>query len=479
LPSWNFCTIIIGRAHRGILPLDMTKQKGIKTRMDISGINGARQYQQSSPAGAEHMLPLHPPAACPVTAEDAYSPGGEIPLRPVNAAQAAGMILDIDTPRAYRVQWKFDPCRKGCHCTGFTHNPAIGPDGTIYTHYLDLGLMALNGETGEQKWNVPGTKGYTEGPILTPGNTVIAWYGADYMAGYDAESGHEKWRIPLERHGVQKVIQGPEGLLVVDGLRLETMVGIDGDTGMEKWSMQSYREKPVISRGGGDTFFVPENGEKIHVHDAKTGKKKCVIPVKKKFHREFYRMQCSPGGDVLLDDTSGRMLMLDGRTGRKKWDAAVENERGLPETAWGQDGTLYYATDTEKIYSMNADTGSHQWIHHGKFLAKEIAVAPGGDVFAINHQDRLYAIDGGKGTLKWDFTTRERPGTITIAPGGSLLLADGTSTLQSLVYDDTRLAEKLAAGAPGKDVDPADHLCVDETGEYIIIDGIKMPVKKE
>ncbi len=269
-------------------------------------------------------------------------------------------------------------------------------------------------------------------------------------------------------------------------LRPGELVGLDGDTGQEKWSQAGYREMPVMSQNDGGTLYLKEDSERIHVLDGKTGKKKFVIDVMKKFNESFSELKCSPGGDVAAYRADGRLLMLDGQTGKKKWDLAAEKQGPTnpwagdhaPAIAWGPDGTFYLCTDTKKFCALDGDTGAQKWVQEGEIDASEIVVGTNGDIFALDRSgrlsaQRLVALDGDTGRIKWEFTTKESPSSITLAPDGTLILTEYKGTIHSIVYDEKKLAEKKK-----KEEGNAQPSTLENDGEYIIVDDIRIPIRK-
>jgi len=442
--------------------------------MDMSGIRTGQSFQASTPHVSPPRFSLGDHALAQVTTGDFYAPGVSLPAPAVDTAKAQEMIFEGTQLESDRVRWDFNAKVPEY---GITYNPVIGADGTIYAEYDLTGLIALDGTTGDKKWSVR-TRVYNAGPRLTPGGTIVAWGGTrtgDYaLSGLDPKDGHEKWRIASHEHGIEGLAQGPGGLIVAANLRPGELVGLDGDTGQEKWSQKGYRGAPVMSQKDGGTLYMQEGFEKIHVLDGKSGKKKFVIDVKKQCSESFYTIDCSPNGDVATLSTSGRLLMFDGGTGKKKWDLSAGTNYGMvPTVAWGPDGTVYFSNARKQLYALDGDTGARKWLQEGEFSAREVVVGTNGDVFAIDFSSRLFALDGATGKIKWEFTAKESPSSITLAPDGALILTERKGTIHSIIYDEKKLSEKR------KNEEMTDQPSQVETdGQYIIIDDIKIPIRR-
>jgi outer membrane protein assembly factor BamB len=439
--------------------------------MDMSGIRIGQSFQVVAPSVSAPRFSLGDQALAQVTTGDFYSPGGNAPAPQVDTEKAQEMIFEGKQLESDRVKWDFDAKVPEY---GITYNPVIGPDGTIYAEYDLTGLIALDGVTGDKKWSVR-TRVYNAGPQLTPGGTIVAWGGkrvGDYaLSGFDPQDGHEKWRIASHDHGIEGLVQGPGGLIVAGNLRPGELVGLDGDTGREKWSQKGYRGAPVMAEKDGGTLYMQEGFEKIHVLDGRSGKKKFVIDVKKQCNESFFTIDCSPGGDVATLSTSGRLLMFDGETGKKKWDLSAKDSTFVPNITWGPDGTVYFCTGAEEIYALDGNTGARKWLNEGNIPARQIVVGTNGDVFAMDHRG-LHALDGATGRAKWEFTTKESPSSITLAPDGALILTESRGTIHSIVYDEKKLAEKR------KKEEISDQPSqVESDGQYIIIDDVKIPIR--
>jgi outer membrane protein assembly factor BamB len=408
--------------------------------MDMSGIKAAQPFRVGTHSASSTRFSMGDRALAQVTTADFCAPGGDAPLQVVDREKAKDMIFAEQPQQSDRVKWDFNA---NVPLHGISYNPVIGPDGTIYAEYDLTGLIALDGTTGEKKWSVR-SRIYEAGPLMTPGNTLVAWGGkreGDYaLSGFDPKDGSEKWRIASHEYGIAGLVQGPGGLIVAGRLRPGELVGLDGDTGQEKWSQTGYREMPVMSQNDGGTLYLPEDSERIHVLDGKTGKKKFAIHVKKKYNESFSHIKCSPGGDVAAYRADGRLLVFDGQTGKKKWDLAAEKQGPTnpwsgdhaPAITWGPDGTFFLCTDTKKFCALDGDTGAQKWVQKGEIDAREIVVGTNGDVFAIDRGHRLVALDGTTGKVKWEFITKENVSTITLAPDGTLILTEEKGTIHSI-----------------------------------------------
>ncbi len=111
--------------------------------------------------------------------------------QPVDMDKAKDMIFAEKPQQSARVKWDYNANVPRNH---ISYPPAIGVDGTIYAEYNLMGLIALDGTTGDKKWSVR-SRIYNAGPLLTPGNTLVAWGGkreGDYaLLGFDPADGRE------------------------------------------------------------------------------------------------------------------------------------------------------------------------------------------------------------------------------------------------------------------------------------------------
>ncbi len=169
-------------------------------------------------------------------------------------------------------------------------SPVIGSDGTIYVAGYVYGecVVALNSSTGTEKWtykpvtNASGSSSSislgSDGTIYSSGWTYIG--GSTVSLAFfalDCETGNPKWIIPGQRMFHSPAI-GNDGTVYVSGGGTNAdLNAIDGSTGNVKWTVtvDTYQNRaPIIDADG--TIYIGDNS-KVYALDGATGNQKWVF----------------------------------------------------------------------------------------------------------------------------------------------------------------------------------------------------------
>lgn len=308
---------------------------------------------------------------------------------------------------------------------GFRDEPTIGADGTVYIGSDDHKLYAINGVTGALKWS------FDTGSIILSAPAI----GSDGTV-YFGSSGE-----PVNHIGGK-------------------FYALDGATGAVKWSFTSPTwgfADPAIEPDG--TVIVPER-ESVYAFDGATGAVKWHVPLTGNF-------ECAPtigeDGTIYLPiaQFDGSVVALDPATGATKWQLAFPDQGGSNSTvALGVDGTLYVASQGNRIYAIDTANHTIKWsFTTGGSNFRGPAVGQDGTVYCGSQDHMMYAINGATGALKWSLDTGSQimsapsvgaDGTVYIANMSTLYGLDGSTGAQKFAISTPAvMVSTLAIGADG------------------------------
>ncbi len=295
----------------------------------------------------------------------------------------------------------------------------------------------------ELRWKV-----HVPGEGLSPLGGLAALDGTVYVGGLgghlvalDAESGEERWQATVEPWWTSLAVA--EGLVYVTGG--EYLYALDAEKGEEGWRFQmtaTAGPSPVVADGA--VFVGSEDGH-IYAVDALNGK-------------ELWRSQVSeeyPGSAAVVDG----VVYADGRTDTWALDAATGRERwsfrkgypSWPSSLSVSEGAVFLG-DNDRIYSIDAATGEELWHMRANDAWALPAVAQG----LVYLQDygtgtsfyRFRAFDVRIGDVRWSLdTTSDDPGQPVVVGdvlylGGDALYALDAKTGEEIWHFDIETEDK-------------------------------------
>lgn len=178
-----------------------------------------------------------------------------------------------------------------------------------------------------------------------------------------------------------------------------------------------------------------------------------------------------PGGRVYVASDKGQVSALD-LGGKKLWSAHVD---GSPH--WrlhlGADGRLYVGCSDGKLHALDAETGRTAWVTRvGNDPRCRVVATPDGTVFAETSDLReVHVLDPDglrRGVLRGEL--------LSMADA-----ADGSGRMAVADFEQTVLlgpagwTENLP---PESATTPRPPGCVERVGDWVIVDGVRVPVRK-
>lgn len=352
----------------------------------------------------------------------------------------------------------------------------IARDGNLLIGTTDGILYSINPGTGKEVWSYK-TGAYSTEPLQAADGTIYVQKGKDIAAL--KPDGTEKFQVPIGFDRLKICCVDASGSAYVQS---EDMISAIGPDGKRRW------KEP----GRTLTSFESDPG-RLYATDEKQ------LP-----HPEH------KGSTIFHTLVSAR----DPGTGRKLW----ENEYDYA-TVGGYHDNLLYVYEHDRISALDASNGKSVWESPGQWMRKLNTILDDGTVILSGH-GQFEALDGKTGTPKWTLDVRSLPldseahrtrdGNIIIADYDNIYSVDPSNGKVNfkmhmekgihriLVSDDERtvyaeesetgiihavdfrnpgeIARDLAKEAPGEVSEGGEGVIVED--EFIVIDGVKVPVHK-
>lgn len=250
---------------------------------------------------------------------------------------------------------------------------SIGRDGTLYRGTMDGNVHALDGMTGELKWEFQTGGWAVSSPAIGTDGTlyVLTMPGGEVWAG--------------------------------------KVFALDGATGAKHWEVTvaysnstTYALAPSIGSDG--TVYVGSMDGRVYALDGASGKEKWVVTIGNSF-------PSSPtiGGDgtLYLDSLDGEVLALDGATGAKKWQTSTDGACWFSPII-GSDDTVYVLADyVNTLFALDGATGQKKWAFPTQSQNSGATLGGDGTVYlACGYPaNKLYALastsSGGLAKSRW------------------------------------------------------------------------------
>ncbi|TDL46995.1 PQQ-binding-like beta-propeller repeat protein [Kocuria rosea] len=322
------------------------------------------------------------------------------------------------------------------------HSEMLVSEGTVYVGYGDRGqergdglrgdgpggVLALDAETGEQKWEYPVDGHVMPTPVLHDGR-IHAATGDRHLHVIDAGTGEGLEWVDVGAVMSMSAPAAADGMLYTgafDGG--PRVVGYDMDARETAWTT----ELPDVQSGLDDV--PPAVSEGIVV----TTSHRDVVPAEQLEH--WAHALSADTGEVLWE-----LRLGDG-------PFVPNNKSGAPTIA---DGVVYVGSPTTRtLYALDLRTGEELWSHDSGSV-KAAPVVVDGHVVYTTTQGEIGALDAGTGALVGSEQLSDQP----LAPAGPIVVddvllvpgQDGTVHTLALAELTGSAGDEPAAGADGTD----------------------------
>lgn len=328
----------------------------------------------------------------------------------VFAAEVRGTLYGIDARTGQELWRRVTAVEADGVQRGRMYTPPAVANGVVYQGYSTRAgtrLMALDGRTGREIWNVAleNDQFVAATPIIEEGRLYVLG-GSRYMIALDAATGQQIWRqrptLSNWSHSVPSFANGR----IFTAFRTGVVVAMDARDGSTLWTYQDPESASYTTR------LVNEQ----------------VVP----------SATAVANGLVYVGLPDGTVNAFRAATGRKVWE--FQTEGGVMSSATLSGSTLFVGSNDGKLYALDPDTGKQQWSYEiGAWVASSPAVT--GNTLVVGAFDgNLYAFTGSPG--------EERPAGVEVEGASADTMVGGQpNPLKVRIYNDTDAAVAVTATA--------------------------------
>ncbi len=296
----------------------------------------------------------------------------------------------------------------------------------IYIRLLDK-TYAIDAQSKTIKWTLSSEKNYGGESVPAIANGKIYLSNRDKMYVLDANSGAEKWTFKTQEGSTSPTVSN-DIVYIGDRRPSAFFYAFDANTGQKKWERNGleqgrYDTSPTIS----DNYVYTVTWNNIIALDEKTGTTKWVYKIPGAF-----AMTSSPSvvNDILYvgGDQANKFYALNATTGDIIWTYASKYTCSSSPTVVNN---LVYLVDNFGVLVLDAKTGIKKWEKRVDNITRDVTVVDGivyatgaGIILDYTNKkwsDKVYAFDAITGEAKWTFSSDYTDTTVgysgsTVAP---------------------------------------------------------------
>jgi len=306
-------------------------------------------------------------------------------------------------------------------------------------------LIALDVETGEQRWQYEPAGKLWERSYVTDGDRVFVGIEGGKLIALEAETGDVQWErdlgidVQIDPHVAGEVLYVPT-TFVGPGLEANPqgqarIFALAAATGEEIWSATTdnyilqtpFLQNDILFVGGSyqdPTIEVDEGGPmRLYALSAEDGSRRWIYQSEDGFMKALYATDEVVAYSADQDFASG----VDTQTGELLWRKDTGN--WVPSLS-GTGDTVYFGSATTVVHALDMNSGEPLWKYNiggdsfNYLLGTPVRV--GNSLYFLSQQGDIIALDATDGTLQWQLETGitgARDG-LTVA-GGWLFIGDG------------------------------------------------------
>ncbi len=308
----------------------------------------------------------------------------------------------------------------------------------------DKKLHALNEKTGKQIWEfdlkgVPsvsaglGSDGtvFIGSSIFKPVSKIASSCHEGAVYALDGKTGEKKWEFKTDSLVVSAPVPGPHGS-VYFGTYDNTFYSVDEITGEKKWEFKAdgwISSSPTFSADG--KVYFGSWDKKIYALDAKTGKTVWDYNTMGDVRGSIC---VGPDGSIYAGSFDGNVYAIDGGSGTMKWRRDTGG-KVLSGPVMDDKGTLYVGNLDGKLTAYDSRTGARKWeFKAGDKIHGSPAVSADGIIYFGSEDNKLYALDSNKLSKIIDEIDSQKESTSNDETGKTIEIIDGF-----LVIDGVKL----------------------------------------
>ena len=261
----------------------------------------------------------------------------------------------------------------------------------VYFLGLENRICAVDASNGGVFWELPAGYSIAELEASACISNGVVYADIPYPTAIDAGSGAIIWELEPELEDrINKItsLSVGEGMVFfgIDNLSKARVAAADIVSGKTVWEFQvgaAPISSPCYSEG---IVYFTTDASLLYALNARNGE------VLWMFHGCANVSPCIAGSSVYLLTSEGHLVALDKTTGRKTWEAGVE--QSLRTAAVYADGLVFCCSDDEaKLYVFDALSGQVIWTFQAKYMRFPIAPLVHDGVVYLCDSQHIYAIE--------------------------------------------------------------------------------------
>ncbi|MEM6660732.1 MAG: PQQ-binding-like beta-propeller repeat protein [Pseudomonadota bacterium] len=363
-----------------------------------------------------------------------------------NASHASGHLAG---PSTLSRAWTADAGTGGSGVGAITSGPII-IGGRVFTMDAGSQISAFDAGGGSVAWRTEiapegedGEDGFGGG-IAAEGQRIFATTGFGEVVALSAASGEVLWR----QRGTAPYRAAPAVLrgTVVAVTRDNQAVALDANTGDLVWRVAGIAGEAGLLGGAspaiaGDLAVLPFGSGEVQGVQLSTGRQ-IWTAVLGGARRGVARSAISDvtgdpviaGRAVITANQSGRMVAIDGQTGRRGWTRSIGSSGPL----WAAGDSLFLVSDNAEVLRLTLQSGQTIWRTELPAFEdpedREDPIAYSGPVLTGG---RLLVTDSLGNLLSLDPATGEQGATVDLTDGGTSGVSVAGNTVYVLTDDGT------------------------------------------
>ncbi|WP_323675613.1 PQQ-binding-like beta-propeller repeat protein [Halorubellus sp. PRR65] len=269
-------------------------------------------------------------------------------------------------------------------------------DGTVFVGSKGGRVFALDAATGEERWRARTGGAVTGRPPVVVDGTVFVGDAEGVLSAISVSDGSVRWRF--EAGGAVTAPAYADGTVFV-GSADGNVYAVDADAGSEAWRYETRGEVGAVPAVVDGRVYVGVKSGQVVALSASDG------AVAWSFETD-HPVRASPVvadetvyvGDGALFETPGALYALGRSDGAPRWRFETDGSYGGRQGAIVAppvlaDGTVYFGVDANRVYAVDAATGSQDWSFGDVGVVLSSPAVADGTVYVGADNDSVYALE--------------------------------------------------------------------------------------
>jgi outer membrane protein assembly factor BamB len=271
-------------------------------------------------------------------------------------------------------------------------SPVVDGD-TVFVATKAGSLVALGLADGDERWHADVGEYIARSTPALDGDTLFVAAGYALLA-IDAQTGQQRWSVPL--HFAGSCSPAVDGSRVYVATQEGHVSAFTPATGQELWHYRNDNllfGSPAVAAG---VVVIADDAGVVTAIEASSGREQW----QKKIGGEAFATPAIADGVVYVATDAPEVVALDLKSGAVRWRRPVGGESS-PAVARG---IVYLGGDDQALRALDADTGAVEWSTPLGYAIRSSATVAGSAVF-IASGPTLNAVNQRDGHTLWTHVT--------------------------------------------------------------------------